>query len=145
MSLPFDKEALAATLAKRGGKLRADLADSISALPVYFREVCDDGSVLFHVQPEPWMRNPGGVVHGGILCTILDVAMGTVVAATLQRMAPTVDMHIEFIRPVRLDAPVNIRVSASSIGKTLAYMRALLWQEDEAQPCSTVSGIYFTK
>lgn len=145
MALPIEKEQLTESLTRRSGKLQAQLADSISAIPLQFEAVCADESVLFSLMPDPWMRNPGNVVHGGILCTVLDIAMGIVVAGCLHRMAPTVDMHTEFIRPVRLDAKIHIRVHASSIGKTLAYMRATLWQDEETQPCASVSGIYFTK
>ena len=144
MAIP-DKAQLTESLNRRSGKLHDLYKDSITAMPIEFEEVCDDGTVLFSMMPDKWMRNPGNVVHGGILCTTLDIAMGIVVAACLHRMAPTVDMHTEFLRPVRLDALIHIRVTISSIGKTLSYMRASLWQDDEKQPCTTVSGIYFMK
>lgn len=145
MALPIPKEELTESLNRRSFKLHEQYKDSISAIPIQFDEVCDDGSVLFSLMPDKWMRNPGNVVHGGILCTALDIAMGIVVAGCLHRMAPTVDMHTEFLRPVRLDTMIRIRVYADSVGKTLAYMRAVLWQDDEAQPATIVSGIYFTK
>ena len=145
MSIPCDKESLTETLSRRSNKLRTDLADSISAIHLDFLEVCDDCSVLFSLTPAAWMRNPGGVMHGGIICTLMDVGMGIVVSSYKGHMCPTVDMHVEFIRPVRLDTPVIIRAETSSIGKTLAYMRAKLWQGDESQPCATGTAIYYAK
>src|SRR5690554_5328073 len=42
-----------------------------------------------------------GIVHGGMLCTLIDSVLGTVVRATLQKVTPvaTIDLNVSFLRP----------------------------------------------
>lgn len=43
----------------------------------------------------------GGIVHGGMMCTLIDSVLGTVVRATLQKASPvaTIDLNVSFLRP----------------------------------------------
>lgn len=47
--------------------------------------------------------NPMGVLHGGVLCTIADTAMGAAYGATLGEgeTFATLELKINFLRPVR--------------------------------------------
>lgn len=51
-----------------------------------------------------WMLNPKGMLHGGIMTTMLDMAMGML--ARYERKAnlvSTVSLSVDFLRPVRAD------------------------------------------
>ena len=51
-----------------------------------------------------WMLNPKGTLHGGIMTTMLDMAMGML--ARYERKAnlvSTVSLSVDFLRPVRAD------------------------------------------
>jgi uncharacterized protein (TIGR00369 family) len=47
--------------------------------------------------------NPVGVIQGGFLAAMLDDTLGPALVATLppDRFAPTLDLHVQFIRPAR--------------------------------------------
>ncbi|WP_239104040.1 PaaI family thioesterase [Microbispora corallina] len=47
--------------------------------------------------------NPAGVIQGGFLAAMLDDTMGPALVATLPpgRFAPTLDLHVQFVRPAR--------------------------------------------
>lgn len=47
--------------------------------------------------------NPAGVVQGGFLAAMLDDTLGPALVATLgpQQFAPTLDIHVQFLRPAR--------------------------------------------
>ena len=47
--------------------------------------------------------NPIGVIQGGILAAMLDDTLGPALVATLGpgQFAPTTDLHVQFLRPVR--------------------------------------------
>lgn len=141
----LDRAALTEVFLSRRSAIREALADSITALPMEFLEVCEDTSVLFRFTPERWMRNPSDVVHGGVVCTMLDNAMGSVSGALAGKMTPTVNMQVDFIRPVRLDTPILVRVECITQGSTLCRMRASLWQDNENKPCASGTAVYFTK
>jgi uncharacterized protein (TIGR00369 family) len=56
----------------------------------------------FALTPGPEHLNPLGVVHGGILSTLLDSAMGCAVHTTLQagETYTTLELDVKFVRPV---------------------------------------------
>jgi uncharacterized protein (TIGR00369 family) len=47
--------------------------------------------------------NPVGVIQGGFLAAMLDDTLGPALVATLgpQQFAPTLDLHVQFLRPAR--------------------------------------------
>ena len=141
----MDRETLSQVLTRRRARISASLADSITGLPVVFTGVREDMKVLFTLTPEHWMRNPGGVMHGGVVCTAMDNAMGYVVGAYFNKLCPTVNMQVDFIRPVSLETPSILCVEALTLGQTLARLRVTMWQTDEAKPCASGVGLYFTK
>ena len=141
----MDLETLSEKLIRRRARINPALADTITAIPIVFTEVREDLSVIMTLSPEPWMRNPGGSMHGGIICTAMDNAMGYVVGAYFDKLCSTVNMQVDFIRPVALDKPAFVRVEALSMGKTLARLRTVMWQTDEDHPCAAAMGVYFTK
>lgn len=66
----------------------------------------DDGLVTFTLDPEEFHLNPFGMVHGGVLATMLDTAMGCAVHTLL---APgvgyvTSEMNVRFLRPALLSS-----------------------------------------
>ena len=44
----------------------------------------EEGRAVFAMEPQEWMYNPIGSVHGGVTATILDSCMGCAVHTTLE-------------------------------------------------------------
>lgn len=65
-------------------------------------EMVDRGHVIFSMQPHEDLYNLIGSVHGGIITTLLDTALGSVVQSLLPagQAATTMDLHTRFHRPV---------------------------------------------
>lgn len=49
----------------------------------------------------PEHGNNLGIAHGGLICTLLDVAMGTAARSKVARPVMTLDMQVSFISPGR--------------------------------------------
>jgi uncharacterized protein (TIGR00369 family) len=66
----------------------------------------EEGRAVFAVQPAEHHYNPIGLVHGGLLATVLDSAMGCAVHTTLATGGAytTLEIKVNFTRPVRLDS-----------------------------------------
>ncbi|PSG96239.1 hypothetical protein BRD56_11985 [Thermoplasmatales archaeon SW_10_69_26] len=64
-----------------------------------------DGRVEAEIEVREEHLNEGGVVHGGLLATALDVVMGSAVVATLDldegQWCATQSLTTDFLRPVR--------------------------------------------
>jgi uncharacterized protein (TIGR00369 family) len=61
----------------------------------------DEGNVVFTMDPIEAHQNPLGTVHGGIITTLLDSAMGCAVHTTLPAggMYTTLELKVNFLRP----------------------------------------------
>jgi uncharacterized protein (TIGR00369 family) len=59
------------------------------------------GRTRLRLRPRPEHANNIGIAHGGLICTLLDVAMGTVARCTIGRPVMTLDMQTSFIAPGR--------------------------------------------
>src|SRR5438477_346338 len=61
------------------------------------------GRAVVTLQAGPQHANPMGTIHGGILCDIADAARGIALSSTLEpgETFPTVELKINFLRPVR--------------------------------------------
>jgi uncharacterized protein (TIGR00369 family) len=62
----------------------------------------EEGRAVFSVQPGEHHYNPIGLVHGGLLATLLDSAMGCAVHSTLPAGSGygTLEIKVNFTRPV---------------------------------------------
>jgi uncharacterized protein (TIGR00369 family) len=67
-------------------------------------EQVSEGLVTFAFEPAEFHYNPLGTVHGGILTTVLDSAMGCAVHSRLRAglAYTTLELKVSFLRPVRV-------------------------------------------
>jgi len=65
-------------------------------------ETVERGHVVFAMVPDEKLYNMIGSVHGGIITTLMDTALGSAVQSVLPagRVATTMDLHTRFHRPV---------------------------------------------
>lgn len=111
-------------------------------------ESCDEKARTLSVSmaAEPWMTNPLGVMHGGLVASALDSAMGSLSSWCVGGggRTPTVTMQTTYIRPVPLSGRVFLKSKLISAGKTLNHLSAELWAEgDEGRTLATATGSYF--
>jgi uncharacterized protein (TIGR00369 family) len=95
-------------------------------------EIHDGGTVVFHLEPQEFHYNPIGMVHGGVLATLLDSATGCAVHATLPAgMAYTsLDLTVKYLRPVtvhsgtlRCEGTVLARGSRTALAQAQVFDR----------------------
>ena len=63
----------------------------------------DPGRVVFELEAGPQHASPLGTVHGGVICDLVDAAMGTSHASLLDdgETFTTLELKINFMKPVR--------------------------------------------
>jgi uncharacterized protein (TIGR00369 family) len=90
----------------------------------------EDGTSTVVVDAADDHLNPHGSVHGGVLATMIDVAMGTAVATTGGESPVTVSLAVTYLspgRPGRLEATARVRKR----GKRLMVVEAEVVQDGE--------------
>ena len=60
-----------------------------------------DGKTRLRVRIAPEHANNLGIAHGGLICTLLDIAMGTAARCTVGQPVMTLDMQTSFLSPGR--------------------------------------------
>jgi uncharacterized protein (TIGR00369 family) len=77
-----------------------------------------DGSSVVAVEAGEQHLNPAGAVHGGVLATMIDVAMGTAVATTGGQSPVTVALTVTYLEPGRagrLEARARVKKRGSRL------------------------------
>jgi uncharacterized protein (TIGR00369 family) len=101
------------------GAIADDLRRRIAASPFHaaFGVTVDhatSGEVRLGWEAQPEHRNLQGLVHGGVLATLVDIAMGLAVRSVVgpSRRHVTIDLNVHYLRPT---APGRV----TAIGTTL--------------------------
>ena len=126
-------------------KLRRKLLDFASEFP-YFKWV---GFEVLEIEPgrakccvtyRPDLTNPDGVMHGGVIATLIDAAFTEAMLMTdeFQRvrdtrgMMSTIDLGVKYLRPVK-DGKIVCEAEMGHRGKRVAPGRAVVTNEDGKQ------------
>ncbi|HEY3020677.1 MAG TPA: PaaI family thioesterase [Solirubrobacteraceae bacterium] len=86
-----------------------------------------DGEALFRIAPDESTYNPIGMVHGGLLCTLLDSAAGCAVHTQLPAGVgfSSIEIKVSFLKALRAgDGALEIRGRALRVGGRIAFAEA---------------------
>ena len=87
----------------------------------------DDGVAVFHFTPEESTLNPLGVVHGGMLCTLLDSAAGCAVHTQLPAGVgmSSIEIKVSFLSPVTAGGgTLEVEGRVLRVGRQVAFAEA---------------------
>lgn len=98
-------------------------------------------SLAFGVQE--WMLNPVGVLHGGVMATFFDIAMG-MLAAYLNDdvLSSTANLTVNFVRPVRNGERVTVEARCHHSGRTLTQASATAYSSARDAECAYATAIF---
>lgn len=93
----------------------------------------DDGFAAFEGTPGPWLANPMGGIHGGVVLTLLDSATGCATHTTLPAGVgyTTVDLTTHMVRPVRPGTPLRCEGRVLHRGRRLQTAYAEVRDDEE--------------
>lgn len=125
----------------------AAINESVFTLP--FHRFC--GVELVHQEPGksvvriPIDENTGnvnGVLHGGILYAVIDVAafLALVPLFAPGEMAVSHDVHVSVMRPVPKGATLELRAEVRRRGRGIAFMQVEAWNVTATPPVLAATG-----
>ncbi|KYO49448.1 PaaI family thioesterase [Tistrella mobilis] len=85
-----------------------------------------------------------GVLHGGVVTTLIDSACGIAVFTALPRLQPiaTLDLRIDYMRPSTPNKWLHARARVTRVTPNVAFVTAEAWHEGEDGPIATAAGSF---
>ena len=90
-------------------------------------EKIEDGRLIRGFRPGPHHANTLGIVHGGMLATFLDSAMGSTVLHVLQRRCVTVRLSLDYLMPGRIGDWLQAEAEVVGHDENMAQVRGRLY------------------
>ncbi|WP_339630417.1 PaaI family thioesterase [uncultured Sneathiella sp.] len=107
-----------------------------------------DGVTFSLPYQERFAGNPvNGVLHGGIITTLIDTAAGMCIYARLQKYMPiaTLDLRIDYLKPATPGEDVYTHATCYRTTKQIAFVRAIAYHSDPEDPIANAVGTFMLK
>lgn len=118
-------------------------------LSLSVKEVSDDHLLIELPYSEQIVGYPEtGVIHGGVITTLMDTASGSVVVSTLQQQAnsfelcPTLDLRVDYMKPAEPNKPVLCYAQCYKVTSNIAFTRAIAYQDSIDNPIAHGVGSF---
>jgi uncharacterized protein (TIGR00369 family) len=85
-----------------------------------------------------------GVIAGGVITTFLDqlCGMAAVLAMRDPTIVATIDIRIDYMRPAEPNRDVIAHASCYKIGKNVAFVRAVAYEDSEDNPIAHAAAAF---
>lgn len=109
-----------------GFRLVAQTSGFADASGPWFEKV-EGGRLIRGFLPGPRHANSHGIVHGGMLATFIDSAMGSTVFHVLERRCVTVRLSLDYLMPGRLGDWLQAEAEVVGHDENMAQVRARVY------------------
>jgi uncharacterized protein (TIGR00369 family) len=88
-----------------------------------------------------------GVLHGGVVTTLLDSTAGAAVLSRLGTPMPiaTLDLRIDYLRPSTPRKTLRAKVECFKMTHHVAFARGIAYNDDESDPVASVAGTFMLR
>lgn len=101
-------------------------------------------SVTLSFPGRPWEQNSNGVLHGGIIASMMDVAMGTLTYALTGDITPTMNLNISYPRPASGDGSFLVRAELTKAGRTALFTSSVIYEVNSPEKSVAMAqGVFF--
>jgi uncharacterized protein (TIGR00369 family) len=86
---------------------------------------------------EETVGNPvTGVVHGGVIVSLLDTCCGCAAISVLKRpsVTPTMDLRLDYMHPAEPGRPIYVSAKVYRDTSNVIFCRGSAWQDDPENP-----------
>jgi uncharacterized protein (TIGR00369 family) len=108
-----------------------------------------DGVALMCVPYDPKLvGNPAtGVLHGGVITSLLDSASGAAVGSAMRAGGPwrpiaTLDLRIDYMKPATPGRDLLARAECYKVTRNVAFVRGVAYHDDPSDPIATTVATF---
>ena len=104
-----------------------------------------DGTLQVHMPVQDFFINSTGVIHGGIISTLADIATSNLIPANEdgKQQAVTVDLNTSFLKPAS-GTYLTAHATLEKAGRTLIHARCTIFDDNQKQVASATAILYRT-
>ena len=125
--------------AAHGWTLREDTGLPEVVRPLWFRQ--EEAGIAFGFQAREAQTNGRGVVHGGLLATMIDHALGRTVREAVGGAAvATIQLDLHYLAPARPGQFIEARGEVTQRTRSVVFIRGTLLAN--GKPVLTASGVW---
>jgi len=86
-----------------------------------------DMSLEMGFPAQSWEENPGGVIHGGAMASMIDTCSGVLCGALAGRLTPTISLQLNYLRPAPADGQIIVGAQVTMLGHSIIYVSSRAW------------------
>lgn len=123
----------------------SDVVPHAKAIGMRLKEVWHSNALVEVPFSSRLIGNPDtGVVHGGVITTILDHVSGIAVFCALEepRMTATLDLRIDYMRPATTGKPIQAQAHCYRLTRTIAFVHGTAHNGDPSDPIATSAAAF---
>ncbi|QFU22356.1 PaaI family thioesterase [Shewanella eurypsychrophilus] len=89
-----------------------------------------------------------GVIHGGVITTLMDTASGSAVVCAIYdeykslELSPTLDLRVDYMKPAEPNKPVYGFAECYKISSSVSFTRAIAYQDSIDDPIAHAVGSF---
>ncbi|WP_345846307.1 PaaI family thioesterase [Shewanella algae] len=89
-----------------------------------------------------------GVIHGGVITTLMDTASGCAVVCAIKdkygslEISPTLDLRVDYMKPAEPHKPVYGFAECYKLSSSVAFTRAIAYQDSIDDPIAHAVGSF---
>ncbi len=116
-------------------------ANPIGLKLTFFETGSEPRELVCRWQADELFRGLGRVLHGGIQSGLFDEIMGWTTHHLMGVSAVTGELHVKFLRPVKIGQEIEVRCRAGEVKGREVWLEAEL-RDETGQVCTTARGSY---
>lgn len=110
--------------------------------PRYIDCDLDKKTVTAEYVVKPWEANRVGILHGGVICTMLDHGAGAAVSALVGEWCPTMDMDVHFLRQGHIGETLTVVGEILHLGRRAIHAEARLYDKSSGKMIASCLATY---
>jgi uncharacterized protein (TIGR00369 family) len=104
----------------------------------------DGAEASMAYRPEWLGDTERGLVHTGIIVSLVDTISGLAALAAAGRFEPmpTLDLRMDYLRPALPDKALHCRAECYRLTRSIAFVRASAWQDNRDEPVAVSQATF---